>query len=279
MAAVTIGVPVYNGAQQLDECLACLAGQTFPDFEVLIYDNASTDATAAIAEAWAKKDQRFRYFRQPQNCGALQNFHDVLKAAASEYFMWRAHDDISAANFVEVTHRLLASHPRAKLAVGRVQKRGEGTSQDSDVPNMVGGPRLLRVRRALRAYRPSWFYGLWRRQAAVEAFDIVSRGNPREWGFDHMTLFLLAVNDAIVGSNATYFVKRKRKANAPPSEMQRGQLHAVFAEQCQKMLERQPMSSLEHAVLRVITRRYARRLFKARKFEAWTSTAGAANGE
>ena len=61
MPAVTIGVPVYNGDALLDECLQCLAAQTFRDFEVLVYDNASTDRTASIAQSWAARDARFRY--------------------------------------------------------------------------------------------------------------------------------------------------------------------------------------------------------------------------
>src|SRR3546814_6530691 len=50
MASVTIGVPVYNGAATLRECLECLRNQTFRDIEVLISDNASSDNIAAIAQ-------------------------------------------------------------------------------------------------------------------------------------------------------------------------------------------------------------------------------------
>jgi len=41
MVPITIGVPVYNGADLLDESLACLARQTFRDFKVLMLDAAS----------------------------------------------------------------------------------------------------------------------------------------------------------------------------------------------------------------------------------------------
>ena len=81
MAAITVGVPVYNGADLLDECLQSLARQTFADFEVLVFDNASTDATAEIAQAWAARDARFSYYRQEQNIGSAPNFVAVLGAA------------------------------------------------------------------------------------------------------------------------------------------------------------------------------------------------------
>ena len=71
MVSVTIGVPVFNGARFLDGSLACLARQTFSDFKVLIFDNASTDGTVEIARAWAARDARFHYFRQPENVSGL----------------------------------------------------------------------------------------------------------------------------------------------------------------------------------------------------------------
>ena len=45
---VTIGLPVYNGGQFLATALDSLLGQTFTDFELIISDNASTDATEEI---------------------------------------------------------------------------------------------------------------------------------------------------------------------------------------------------------------------------------------
>jgi glycosyltransferase involved in cell wall biosynthesis len=271
MPAVTIGVPVYNGAELLDECLQCLATQTFRDFEALIYDNASTDDTAAISQAWAARDSRFRYFRQSENRGVTQNFADVLDAATADHFMWRAHDDVSAPNFVEVTHRVLSSHSRAKLAVGAVRKFAiDGSPKgETRVPNLEAGPRLFRILRGLRGYHPSWFYGLWKREAAIETFDAVWRGNANPWAVDHMALMLLALGDALVGSNETYFVQRKRKANAPPPGMPADQLRAYFTGKCERMLEQQSLNLAERAILRAMMTAEIRRLFKPRKFKHW----------
>src|SRR5271156_5075577 len=101
MVPITIGVPVYNGADLLDESLACLAKQTFRDIIVLIYDNASTDATPEIAKAWAARDARFQHVRQSRNVGAVANFRDSLLAAESPWFLWRAYDDPSDENYLE----------------------------------------------------------------------------------------------------------------------------------------------------------------------------------
>jgi cellulose synthase/poly-beta-1,6-N-acetylglucosamine synthase-like glycosyltransferase len=60
---VTIAVPVYNGERYLARTLDALLAQTFRDFELIITDNASTDRTAEIAQEYARREPRIRYFR------------------------------------------------------------------------------------------------------------------------------------------------------------------------------------------------------------------------
>ena len=92
-AAVSIGMPVYNGEKYIREALDSLLGQSFTGFELIISDNASTDGTEAICQQYAAKDSRIRYVRQPVNLGALDNFTFVLDEARGGYFMWAAADD------------------------------------------------------------------------------------------------------------------------------------------------------------------------------------------
>ncbi len=99
--AVSIGMPVYNGAKYIREALDSLLAQSFTDFELIISDNASADETQAICEAYAARDTRIRYVRQPENQGGVPNFLYVLRAARGEFFMWAAHDDIWAPNWLE----------------------------------------------------------------------------------------------------------------------------------------------------------------------------------
>ena len=64
---VSIGVPVYNGEPYLEEALRAIANQTYADFEVIISDNASTDATADICDLFTSTDDRFRVVRHEEN--------------------------------------------------------------------------------------------------------------------------------------------------------------------------------------------------------------------
>jgi len=97
---VSIGMPVYNGANFIREALDSLLAQTFTDFELIISDNASTDETETICKEYENLDFRIRYIRQKKNIGALQNFQFVLGEARNKYFMWAACDDAWDRNFL-----------------------------------------------------------------------------------------------------------------------------------------------------------------------------------
>ena len=98
---VSIGMPVYNGEKYIREALDSLLAQTFTDFELIISDNASTDATEIICREYAAHYPQIRYVRQRENRGATANFQFVLDEAVGEYFMWAAADDLCKPEFIE----------------------------------------------------------------------------------------------------------------------------------------------------------------------------------
>ena len=98
---LSIGMPVYNGERLICRALDSLLAQTFADFELIISDNASTDATGAVCREYAKRDARIRYHRQQINRGTFDNFNFVLEQANANFFMWAAHDDAWDKCFIE----------------------------------------------------------------------------------------------------------------------------------------------------------------------------------
>ena len=58
---VSVIVPVRNSAEYMEKCLLSLRAQTMGDFEALLIDSDSVDATASIAQSWQREDSRFRY--------------------------------------------------------------------------------------------------------------------------------------------------------------------------------------------------------------------------
>jgi glycosyltransferase involved in cell wall biosynthesis len=113
---LAIGLPVFNGSAYLAEALEALLGQTYTDFELIISDNASTDATEEICRDFASRDPRVRYIRQPRNIGAIPNHNAVFSASSTELFKWASDDDLYARDLVERCVAALDEHPEAVLA-------------------------------------------------------------------------------------------------------------------------------------------------------------------
>ncbi len=118
---VSIGLPVYNGENYLAEALESLLAQTFTDFEVIISDNGSTDATPAICQEFAARDPRVRIHRSDDNHGGTWNFNRVLDLARGEYFRWAAHDDVVAPRYLERCVDELDARPDAVLCHSAVE--------------------------------------------------------------------------------------------------------------------------------------------------------------
>jgi glycosyltransferase involved in cell wall biosynthesis len=113
---VSIGLPVFNGADYLVGAIESVVAQTWTDWELIICDNASTDATADIARSFAEQDPRIRFVRHPSNVGAAANFNSAFAHARGEYFQWLAHDDALAPDFISDCHAALLDQPSAVLA-------------------------------------------------------------------------------------------------------------------------------------------------------------------
>lgn len=118
---VSVGMPVYNGADYLAQAIESVLHQTYGDFELLIQDNASTDETAEICRAYAAQDARIDYARNPDNVGAINNFNLVFQRARGRYFKWAAHDDLCAPEFLERCVAVLDDRPAVVLASGQTR--------------------------------------------------------------------------------------------------------------------------------------------------------------
>jgi glycosyltransferase involved in cell wall biosynthesis len=98
---VSIGLPIYNGARFVREAVDSILAQTFTDFELIVSDNASTDATQAICEGYAAGDPRVRYYRNERNMGASYNYNRVTELSRGKYIRHAAHDDVLAPENLE----------------------------------------------------------------------------------------------------------------------------------------------------------------------------------
>lgn len=115
---ISIGMPVRNEAKFLDAALAALVGQTGVNLEIIISDNASTDATESICRRYTGQYPFIRYYRFEQNVGASTNFRFVLQEAKGAYFMWASGHDLWDSNYLQECSSALQANPGAILAFG-----------------------------------------------------------------------------------------------------------------------------------------------------------------
>ena len=116
---VSVGMPVYNGERFVAQAVESILSQTFRDLELIISDNASTDATERICREYAARDMRVRYYRSEQNRGAAWNHNRVVELARGEYFKWQCHDDYCEPTFVEKCLASVDSDPSVVLCYPR----------------------------------------------------------------------------------------------------------------------------------------------------------------
>lgn len=113
---LTIGLPVYNGEAYLAETLESLLAQDFTDFELIIGDNGSTDATRTILRQFAERDPRIILKLSSVNRGAAWNYNRLVEAARGDLFKWAAADDLLAPTCISACINELDRHPDAVLA-------------------------------------------------------------------------------------------------------------------------------------------------------------------
>ena len=212
---LTVGVPVYNGVRFIDRCLACLSAEQF-DYRVLIADNASTDGTEEIARDYAARDPRIIYHRHDENKGGVYNFIYLLEKADTEFFAWRAYDDLSTPGYFEQLTQALIDAPDRNLAVGSV------TFDDSDgnpppdprAPNQLPDNFADRRRALVKCCSAAWIYGVFRREELTKRYLQVHDHYQYLWGIDTLSLLPFVISGAIQTVPDVYFKEYLSGASA-----------------------------------------------------------------
>lgn len=170
MVPLTVGLPVYNGAEFLSESLEAILGQTFGDFRLAISDNGSTDETAEICRSYAARDPRVEYVRQDVNRGAAWNFNAVFRRCDTPFFRWAAADDLLAPTCFERCFEVLSDAPRSvagcyprTLVVDADGRPTGGYDDDLDLRAAKPASRIHRVVRTIVKGNP--VFGLHRSEA------------------------------------------------------------------------------------------------------------------
>jgi GT2 family glycosyltransferase len=117
---ITTIIPTYRRPELLRRAIRSALSQTYPHFQVCVYDNASGDETAAVVAQLARDDPRVKYHCHPENIGMSANFTYGMERIDTPYFSILSDDDVLLPEFYATTMRGFADHPDIVLSAGSI---------------------------------------------------------------------------------------------------------------------------------------------------------------
>lgn len=172
---VSVVMPVYNSIRYLAECIESLLGQTFTAFEVLAFDDGSSDGSLELLREYAARDDRLKVFER-NHCGYTPHLNAGIRIANGEFLARMDSDDVCVGHrfetqvaylkensaivavgawydFIDSSGRAFATYctPEAHADIDQLHLRGLGGT--------IGHPTLMARTSAMRAvggYRPDF---------------------------------------------------------------------------------------------------------------------------
>ena len=91
---VSIITPAYNCGKYIGEAIESVQAQTYPNWEMLIVDDCSTDDTEAVVARYMQGDSRIKYFKMPTNSGPALARNEAISRAQGQYIAFLDGDDL-----------------------------------------------------------------------------------------------------------------------------------------------------------------------------------------
>lgn len=91
---ISVLIPVYNRENYISECIQSALDQDYPNIEIIVVDNASTDRTWRFCQEISEKDKRVRIFRNSSNIGPVRNWLRAAHEANGEFAKILFSDDL-----------------------------------------------------------------------------------------------------------------------------------------------------------------------------------------
>jgi glycosyltransferase involved in cell wall biosynthesis len=174
---VVVAVPAFEAEPHIGRVLSELLAQRYEHFRVVLLDDASEDATFAIAKRIAASDERLTVLRNASRIGLARNWNAAIDAArrlhpGARLFAWAGHHDEWHPDWLASLVTRLDERPEAVLAYPLDAYRDEGREVAGAAPFATTGVRDPRIRVALAGRHMvagSMVYGLLRLDALLRA--------------------------------------------------------------------------------------------------------------
>ena len=149
---VTIGIPTYNSEKYIRNCLESILRQTYPNFEIIVSDNGSTDNTEEIVLSF--KDPRIKFHRNERNLFCYGNYNVIIGLAKGKFLAIYHSDDVYEPDIVEEQINFLQTHKNVMVVFTEahlINSRGKIIGS-WDFPEELSGIDVLNFKTALNNF-------------------------------------------------------------------------------------------------------------------------------
>jgi biofilm PGA synthesis N-glycosyltransferase PgaC len=192
---VSVFVPCHNEAANLHETVAALRALDYPEFEILLIDDGSTDATPALIDRYAREDSRIRAIHLASNQGKAVGLNTAAALARHDYFLCIDGDSLVDPHCLRWMMRQLLSSPRVGAVSGnpRIRTRSTllGRVQVGEFSSIIGlikraqrtYGKVFTVSGVMVCFRRAALHdaGYWNPDALTEDIDVSWRLQLRHW--------------------------------------------------------------------------------------------------
>lgn len=243
LPAISIVLPVYNGARFLRGALDSIFAQTFKDFELIAVDDCSTDATPAILADYMAREPRMRVITNPANRKLPASLNAGFAKARGDWLTWTSDDNLLLPGMLAELVEARDANPSADIIHADYQvidENGEersrvltGPASDLVIDNTIGCCFLYRreVDAELRGYDEGLF--------GVEDYDFWLRAKDHGFSFHRL-------------ASAPYLYRRH---DGSLTDTRAPHIHAMLHDRLAQTVAKLPCSKLRaRARVRLATR-------------------------
>lgn len=143
---ISIITPMYNGEATIAQTIESVLNQTYPQWEMIIVDDCSTDNSAELVHSYEKKDNRIRYYRLETNSGVAAARNKAVEMARGRYLAFLDCDDLWYETKLEKQLNYMKEQKAVfcYTACEVIDEQGKKAGKTRKVPKTMDYQKLLR---------------------------------------------------------------------------------------------------------------------------------------
>ncbi len=174
LPVISVIIPVYNVAKLLERCVESVRNQIYPNLEIILVDDGSTDMSGAFCDVFAKKDPRVKVIHQ-SNQGLSAARNAGLKLATGKWLTFVDSDDYLQPDMIDLLHRMCYTNKLQMSICGFREVSSDDDAANTPPSSAPTTERVLSTTECLKAMlcEEGFSMSAWGKLYARELFDLV----------------------------------------------------------------------------------------------------------